>query len=87
LLSDPLFVELIVAVPVAEGVNVTVTPVVPFKLTVVGLKVPLTPETDGVIVAVDGPLPVNVIVTGVPTVPLALERLDEYAVADELETE
>jgi hypothetical protein len=81
LVRPPPLVELKVAVPTDDGVKVTVTPVSLLSATVVGLKVPETPETDGVIRAVVSPLPVNVIVTGVPRTPVDALSADVYAVA------
>jgi hypothetical protein len=71
-----LLVEESVPTPAALGVNVTVTGVVLFKLTVVGLKVPLMPDTEGVIVADVAPFPVYVRVIGDPVVPVEEDSLE-----------
>ena len=70
LVSEPELVVLIVPTPAVLGVKVTVTPTFPLRAIVVGENVPEIPETAGVIVAVVGPFPVKVKVTGTLVVPV-----------------
>ena len=76
-------VDVIDAVPVADGVNTVVPAVVPLTTTVVGLNVPATVDA-GVMPSPAGHEPlvgVKVSVTGLPDAPVVADNARVYAVA------